>query len=52
VAFFFFLSVEDKEPLNAIDRMRSTEALPKQYRGGIYDNSKNTIKQFVFILND
>lgn len=44
--------MEDKEPLSAIDRLRSTEMLPKQYRSGVYDNSRNTVKQFVFILND
>ena len=52
IAFFYFLSVEDREPLSAIDRLRSTEMLPKQYRSGVYDNSRNTVKQFVFILND
>ena len=32
IAFIYFLSVEDKDPLVAIDRLRTTEMLPKQYR--------------------
>lgn len=32
--------------------MRTTEMLPKQYRSGIYDNSKTTVSSFVLILND
>jgi len=52
IAFIYFLSVEDKDPLEVIDRLRMTESLPKQYRSGIYDNSKQSVKQFVFILND
>jgi hypothetical protein len=32
--------------------MRRPENLPAAYRAGIYDNSKNSVRQFVFILND
>ena len=35
-----------------MERLRTTEMLPKQYRNGIYDNSKANMKQFVLILND
>ena len=35
-----------------MERLRTTEMLPKQYRTGIYDNSKQNVKQFVLILND
>lgn len=52
IAFIYFLSVEDKDPLGAIERLRMAEMLPKQYRSGIYDNSSNTVNSFVFILND
>jgi hypothetical protein len=52
ICFVFFLSVEDNDPLTAIEAMRRPENLPAPYRAGIYDNSKNAIRQFVFILND
>jgi hypothetical protein len=52
VAHVFFLSVEDNDPLSAITAMCKPENLPQQYRSGMYDNSKNNIRQFVFILND
>ena len=52
IAFFYFLSVDDKDPLTAIDGLRAVEMLPRAYRTGVYDNSKATIKQFVMILND
>ena len=32
--------------------MRQRENPPKQYRDGVYDNSKQNIKQFVLILNE
>ena len=35
-----------------IERLRAAEALPKQYRTGIYDNTKLAINTFVLILND
>ena len=35
-----------------IEAMRRPENLPAAYRAGIYDNSKNSVRQFVFILND
>jgi hypothetical protein len=52
LCFIFFLSVEDSDPLSVIEAMRRPENLPMQYRSGMYDNSKNQIQQFVFILND
>jgi hypothetical protein len=52
ICFIFFLSVEDNDPLMAIEAMRRPENLPAAYRAGIYDNSKNSVRQFVFILND
>ena len=52
IVFIYFLSVEDHDPLSAIDLLRSPENLPAQYRSGVYDNSKMSIRQFVFILND
>ena len=44
--------MDDRDPLSVIDRLRTTEMLPKQYRNGIYDNSKQNLKQFVLVLND
>ena len=44
--------MEDKDPLGDIERLRTTEQLPQQYRKGIYDNSKQNTKQFVLVLND
>ena len=52
MGFVYFLSVEDKDPLSVVELLRTTESLPKQYRTGVYDNSKAAIKQFVFVLND
>lgn len=52
LAHIFFLSVEDNDPLSAIEAMRKPENLPQQYRSGMYEGSKTVVKQFVFILND
>jgi hypothetical protein len=52
LAHIFFLSVEDSDPMNAIEALRKAENLPAQYKSGMYDANKTVIRQFVFILND
>ena len=52
LAFIYFLCIEDKDPLAAVELLRTIEHLPHQYRNGAYDNSNGNLKSFVFILND
>jgi len=51
VAFIYFISATEHDPLGTIDVLKRAENLPKLYKEGIYDDSIQNTLQFVLILN-
>lgn len=51
IAFVYFISATEPDPLSTIEQMRRGENMPSLYREGIYDDNNQNIQQYILILN-
>jgi hypothetical protein len=51
IAFIYFISATEHDPLGTIDILRRADNLPSLYKEGIYDDSLQSVLIFVMILN-
>lgn len=51
IAFIYFISATEHDPLGTIDMLKRAENLPALYKEGIYDDSSSSTQTFVLILN-
>lgn len=51
VAFLYFISAQEHDPLGTIDILKRADNLPALYKEGIYDDSNQSVQQFILILN-
>jgi hypothetical protein len=51
IAFIYFISAIEHDPLGTIDIMRRADNLPSLYKEGIYDDSNQNVQLYIMILN-
>ncbi len=51
VAFIYFISATEPDPLSALEILKRSDNLPSLYKEGIYDDSPQSVQYFLLILN-
>lgn len=51
LVFIYFISATEHDPLGTIDILRRADNLPSLYKEGVYDDSNQSVLQFIMILN-
>jgi len=49
VAFIYFVMANDPDPLRTIEKFKKD--LPQQYKLQVYNDNRNCVQEFVFVLN-
>ena len=52
VAFIYFISATEADPLGTIDVLKRADNLPGLYKEGTYDDSSQNTQTFILVLNN
>jgi hypothetical protein len=51
IAFIYFISATEANPLSALDILKRADNLPSMYKEGLYDDTIHAVQNYVFVLN-
>lgn len=52
IAFVYFISATEQNPLSALDILKRADNLPSMYKEGLYDDTVHAVQTFIFVLNN